>query len=53
MDFAYDAKTEELRSKLLAFMDSHVYPAEAVLEQQLHDAADPWERQPILEELKA
>ncbi|MCX2950387.1 acyl-CoA dehydrogenase family protein [Lentzea sp. NEAU-D7] len=53
MDFAYDAKTEELRTKLLAFMDSHVYPAEAVLEQQLHDAADPWERQPILEELKA
>ncbi|SDJ18166.1 acyl-CoA dehydrogenase [Lentzea albidocapillata subsp. violacea] len=53
MDFAYDAKTEELRTRLLAFMDSHVYPAEAVLEQQLRDAADPWERQPILEELKA
>ncbi|KJK41973.1 acyl-CoA dehydrogenase [Lentzea aerocolonigenes] len=53
MDFAYDAKTEELRSKLLAFMDEHVYPAEAVLEQQLHDAADPWERQPVLETLKA
>ncbi|GAA3648778.1 acyl-CoA dehydrogenase family protein [Lentzea roselyniae] len=53
MDFAYDATTEELRSRLLAFMDSHVYPAEAVLEQQLHDAADPWERQPVLEELKA
>ena len=53
MDFAYDAKTEELRAKLLAFMDEHVYPAEAVLEQQLHDAADPWERQPVLEGLKA
>ncbi|MFJ5991662.1 acyl-CoA dehydrogenase family protein [Lentzea sp. NPDC092896] len=53
MDFAYDAKTEELRTKLLTFMDEHVYPAEAVLEQQLHDAADPWERQPVLEELKA
>lgn len=52
MDFAYDTKTEELRTKLLAFMDEHVYPAEAVLEQQLHDSADPWERQPILEELK-
>ncbi|MEU7479895.1 acyl-CoA dehydrogenase family protein [Lentzea sp. NPDC042327] len=53
MDFAYDAKTEELRTRLLAFMDSHVYPAEAVLEQQLHDAEDPWQRQPVLEELKA
>ncbi|MFD4668268.1 acyl-CoA dehydrogenase family protein [Lentzea sp. NPDC058450] len=53
MDFAYDDKTEELRAKLLTFMDEFVYPAEAVLEQQLHDAADPWERQPILEDLKA
>ncbi|GGM77359.1 acyl-CoA dehydrogenase [Lentzea pudingi] len=53
MDFAYDAKTEQLRAQLLTFMDEHVYPAEAVLEQQLHDAADPWERQPILSELKA
>ena len=52
MDFAFDAKTEELRTKLLAFMDEHVYPAEAVLEQQLHDAADPWERQPVLQGLK-
>ncbi|USX54312.1 acyl-CoA dehydrogenase family protein [Lentzea sp. HUAS12] len=53
MDFAYDAKTEELRTRLLTFMDEFVYPAEAVLEQQLHDADDPWQRQPVLEELKA
>ncbi|HEX7305020.1 acyl-CoA dehydrogenase family protein [Lentzea sp.] len=52
MDFAFDAKTEELRTRLLTFMDEFVYPAEAVLEQQLHDAADPWERQPVLAELK-
>ncbi len=32
MDFAYDARTEELRARLLAFMDEHVYPAEAVAE---------------------
>ena len=30
MDFAFDARTEELRAKLLAFMDEYVYPAEAV-----------------------
>ena len=30
MDFAYDARTEELRERLLSFMDSHVYPAEKV-----------------------
>lgn len=34
MDFAYDARTEELRTRLLAFMDEHVYPAEAVAEEQ-------------------
>ena len=27
MDFAFDARTEELRAKLLAFMDEYVYPA--------------------------
>ncbi|SDG67200.1 acyl-CoA dehydrogenase [Lentzea fradiae] len=53
MDFAFDAKTEQLRATLLEFMDSHVYPAEAVLEQQLHDATDPWQRQPIIADLKA
>ncbi|MEV1115874.1 acyl-CoA dehydrogenase family protein [Actinosynnema sp. NPDC049800] len=53
MDFAYDAKTEELREKLLRFMDEFVYPAEPVAERQLADAADPWARPPVLEELKA
>lgn len=53
MDFAYDAKTEELRDRLLRFMDEFVYPAEPVAEQQLHDAEDPWARPPVLEELKA
>ena len=31
MDFAFDAKTEDYRKRLLAFMDEHVYPAEAGL----------------------
>ena len=34
MDFAFDARTEELRTRLLAFMDEHVYPAEEVAEEQ-------------------
>jgi acyl-CoA dehydrogenase len=53
MDFAYDAKTEELRGRLLSFMDEFVYPAEAVFEEQLSVAADPWARMPIVEDLKA
>ena len=53
MEFAYDAVTEELRGKLLEFMDSHIYPAEAVFEEQLAASADPWATPPIVEELKA
>jgi acyl-CoA dehydrogenase len=53
MDFAFDAKTEELRAKLLEFMDSHVYPAEAVFERQLAERDDPWAIPPVMDELKA
>ncbi|MCC8245935.1 acyl-CoA dehydrogenase family protein [Saccharothrix luteola] len=53
MDFAYDAKTEDLRDRLLRFMDEFVYPAESVAEQQLADAEDPWARPAVLQELKA
>ncbi|MEU7528469.1 acyl-CoA dehydrogenase family protein [Saccharothrix sp. NPDC042600] len=53
MDFAYDAKTEELRQKLLRFMDEHVHPAEEVAHRQLAEAADPWARPPVIEDLKA
>ncbi len=53
MDFAYDARTEELRAKLLAFMDEHVYPAEAVADEQRAALASPWETPPVVEELKA
>ncbi|WP_020672800.1 acyl-CoA dehydrogenase family protein [Amycolatopsis nigrescens] len=53
MDFSYDAKTEELRERLLAFMDEHVYPAEPVFHQQLEERENPWASVPIVEELKA
>ncbi|WP_306326076.1 acyl-CoA dehydrogenase family protein [Streptomyces venezuelae] len=53
MDFAYDARTEELREKLLAFMDAHVYPAEAVAEEQRARLASPWDTPPVVGELKA
>ncbi|MEU5001488.1 acyl-CoA dehydrogenase family protein [Streptomyces sp. NPDC021622] len=53
MDFAYDAHTEELRAKLLAFMDEHVYPAEPVADEQRAGLASPWDTPPIVEELKA
>ena len=51
MDFAYDEKTEKLRAELLDFMDTHVYPAEAIVEDE-HAATPQWTTPPIMEELK-
>jgi acyl-CoA dehydrogenase len=56
MDFGYDARTIDLRKRLLAFMDERIYPAEAVFAEQVATAAGqgrPWERVPITSELKA
>ncbi|KWX03035.1 acyl-CoA dehydrogenase [Carbonactinospora thermoautotrophica] len=53
MDFAFDAKTEEFREKLLAFMDECVYPAEPVFAEQVAALEDPWDRPPVIDELKA
>jgi acyl-CoA dehydrogenase len=56
MDFGYDARTLDLRKRLLAFMDERVYPAEAVFEAQVEAAVrggHQWERAPVTEELKA
>jgi acyl-CoA dehydrogenase len=55
MDFAFDARTEERRAKLLAFMDDHVYPAEQVFADQVAEAAtsgDIWQRPAVIDELK-
>ncbi|MEU2234728.1 acyl-CoA dehydrogenase family protein [Streptomyces vietnamensis] len=55
MDFAIDAKTEELRAALLDFMDRHVYPAEPVFREQLGRLTDrwAWTSVPVLAELRA
>jgi acyl-CoA dehydrogenase len=52
MDFGYDARTQELREQLLAFMDEFVYPAEPVFEQQQAEQDDPWGPPPVVEDLK-
>ncbi|MFD2395635.1 acyl-CoA dehydrogenase, partial [Prauserella oleivorans] len=51
MDFAFDAKTEQLRERLLEFMDSHVYPAEPVFRDQLEARENPWASVPVVEDL--
>jgi acyl-CoA dehydrogenase len=55
MEFAFDARTEELRAKLLEFMDAHVYPAEPAFHEQLAalDNRWAWSTVPVLAELRA
>ena len=53
MDFAFSPKVEELRGRLLEFMDSHVYPAEQVYAEQVTAAGNPYAHPPVIEELKA
>src|SRR5262245_15672667 len=45
------ARTKELRERLLAFMDRHVYPNEATYQEQ-HQACDRWQVPAVVEGLK-
>jgi acyl-CoA dehydrogenase len=51
--FEMSDRTKKYQVDLLEFMDSHVYPAEAVYDQQMRDSGDPHFQPPIIEELKA
>jgi len=51
MDFEFSPKVQDLRERLLSFMDAHVYPNEALFAQQV-EAGDRWEPAEILDELK-
>ncbi|MFF0458343.1 acyl-CoA dehydrogenase family protein [Nocardia africana] len=55
MDFALDAKTEELRANLLDFMESYIYPSEPVFAEQLRQLENKWawDSVPVLAELRA
>jgi len=51
--FDISERAQQLQKELLDFMESHVYPAEAVYEEQMRDSGNPHYQPPILEELKA
>ena len=51
MDFTYSDKVKRLQEQVQAFVDAHIYPNEAVYQEQV--AANRWEQPPIMEELKA
>ena len=53
MDFELSDQCQELRERLLAFMDEHVYPAEPVYHEQLIAVGDPHGQPAVMEELKA
>jgi len=55
MDFSYSDKVRALQRRLSAFMESHVYPAEARFEAEVERnrrAGDPWQPTAVMEELK-
>ncbi len=53
MEFESSPRCTEFKERLTAFMDEHVYPAEALYEQQLRDSGDIHHQPAIMEELKA
>ena len=50
--FDISERAQQLQKELFDFMESHVYPAEAVYEEQMRDSGDPHCQPPVLEELK-
>jgi acyl-CoA dehydrogenase len=52
MDFEFSDRCKELRERLLAVMDEHVYPAEAVYHEELVASGNPHYQPPVMEELK-
>lgn len=49
----FSEKSQQLRAKLLAFMDAHIYPNEKVYAAQLHNAENRFAPLPLMDELKA
>ncbi len=53
MQFGNTARGTDYLQRLTAFMDAHVYPAEAIYYAQLKRGELPWNVPPVMEELKA
>ena len=52
MEFELSDRCQEMRERLLAFMDEHVYPAESVYHEQIVESGNPHFHPPVMEELK-
>jgi len=53
VEFGFDQTTLDYRDRLLAFMDSHVYPAEPEYAAQAAAREDPWSTPPVMKDLQA
>ena len=51
--FEMSDRAKKYQADLLEFMESHIYPAEPVYDEQMRESGDPNFQPPILEELKA
>jgi len=51
--FEMSDRAKKYQADLLEFMESHIYPAEPVYDQQMRESGDPHFQPPIVEELKA
>jgi acyl-CoA dehydrogenase len=51
LNFDYTPKVQELRKRLIAFMDEHIYPGEHKWHEHVR-GAKRWEVVPVIEELK-
>jgi acyl-CoA dehydrogenase len=52
MDFAPSPKVQEFQTKLTAFMDEHIYPNEAAVEEEIVCSGNPHHHAQIIENLK-
>jgi len=55
MDFEYSARVQEMRKRLLAFMDEHIYPNEQRFHAEVEENrrnGNPWVPTKVVEELK-
>src|ERR1700733_10852777 len=55
MDFSHSEKVRDLQERITQFMESHVYPAEALYHEELEEnrrAGNPWQVTKVLEDLK-
>jgi acyl-CoA dehydrogenase len=53
MSFALSERARQIRERLLAFMDEHVYPNEARYREELDALSNRFSTVPLMEELKA